>query len=88
MKNLKQFNEFLLEEEKIGDSELQKHLKAQQEFDKKIEDLTGKLKKALDDSDVDPKEINKMKLAIKILKLEKELEDSNYKMSKFDDSDK
>lgn len=85
MKNIKQFNEFLLEEEKIGDSELQQHLKAQQEFDKKIEDLTGKLKNALD-SKADPKEINKMKLALKILKLEKELEDSNYNMSKFDDS--
>lgn len=87
MKNLKQFNQFILEEEKIGDSELQRHLKAQQEFDKKIEDLTGKLKKALDSKD-DPKEINKMKLALKILRLEKELEDSNYNMSKFDDSDK
>lgn len=81
MKNLKQFRDFLLEEEKIGDSPLQDHLKAQKDFDQKIEDLTGKLKKALDTEDSDPKEVNKMKLSLRILNLEKELEDANYKMS-------
>lgn len=81
MKNLKQFRDFLLEGEEIGDSPLQDHLKAQKDFDQKIEDLTGKLKKALDSEDSDPKEVNKMKLALRILKLEKELEDANYKMS-------
>lgn len=82
MKNLKQFRDFLLEEEKIGDSPLQDHLKAQKDFDQKIGDLTSKLKAALDDDEKsDPKEVNKMKLGLQILKLEKELENANYKMS-------
>ncbi len=80
MKNLKQFRDFVLEGEEIGDDPLQNHLKAQKDFNQKIQDLTGKLKKALD-SDADPKEVNKMKLALRILNLEKELEDANYKMS-------
>lgn len=69
-----------MEGEEIGDDPLQNHLKAQKDFNQKIQDLTGKLKKALD-SDADPKEVNKMKLALRILNLEKELEDANYKMS-------
>ena len=80
MKNLKQFRDFLLEEE-IGNSPLQDHLKAQKDFDQKIGDLTSKLNAALDDEKSDPKEVNKMKLGLQILNLEKELENANYKMS-------
>lgn len=79
--NFKQFKDFLLEEEKIGESPLQNHLKAQKDFTQKIEDLTSKLKKALSLKDSDPKEVNKMKLSLRILKLKKELDDANYKMS-------
>lgn len=81
MKNLKPFRDFLLEGEEIGDDPLQNHIKAQKDFNQKIGDLTAQLKKALDSKDSDPKEVNKMKLALRILNLEKELEDANYKMS-------
>ena len=73
--------DFLLEADKIGDSPLQDHIKAQDNFDQKISELTSKLKKALDNKRSDPKEVNKMKLALQILKLEKELENTNYKLS-------
>ncbi len=73
--------DFLLEADKIGDSPLQDHIKAQDNFDQKISELTSKLKKAIDDKRSDPKEVNKIKLALQILKLEKELENANYKLS-------
>jgi hypothetical protein len=84
MKNLTKFEDFVLEGNEIGDDPLQNHLKAQKDFNQKIGDLTGKLKKALDTKDSDPKEVNKMKLALRILNLEKELEDANYKMSEIE----
>ncbi len=84
MKNLTRFEDFVLEGDEIGDDPLQNHLKAQKDFNQKIGDLTDKLNKALDSKDSDPKEVNKMKLALRILNLEKELEDANYKMSEIE----
>jgi hypothetical protein len=83
MKNLKKFDDFLFEEEKIGDSELQKHLKSQKDFEEKISGIQASLKKAID-SKANPKEINKMKLSLRIVQLQKELESANYKMKSFE----
>ena len=59
--------DFLLEADKIGDSPLQDHIKAQDNFDQKISELTSKLKKAIDDKRSDPKEVNKMKQKRKVV---------------------
>jgi hypothetical protein len=82
MKNLTKFEDFVLEAE-IGDSPLQDHLKAQKDFDAKIADLQSKLKKAIN-SEAEAKEINKLKLGLRITQLSKELEGANWKMSQLE----
>jgi hypothetical protein len=86
MRNIKSFEDFALVEAE-ADSEKtpsREHLDSQKEFDEKIAAITAKLKDALDDESSDPKEINKAKLMLQITKLEKELENANHELSKFD----
>jgi hypothetical protein len=87
MKNIKSFEAFAVVEAEAEKAPSQEHLDSQKEFDSKIATLTSKIKDALDDKSSDPKEINKAKLMLKITKLEKELENANWDLSKFDEED-
>ena len=84
MKNIVAFNDFVLEAEKTETTPSQEHINAQKEFSKKIEDLTGELKKALDDESIPPVEVNRAKIMLKIAKLEQELELANYQLSEIE----
>jgi hypothetical protein len=81
MRNIASYNDFVFEAEKPETTPSQEHINAQKEFSAKIEDLTKSLKKALDDKDTPPIEINKIKITLKIAKLEQELEKANYELT-------
>ena len=84
MRNIKSFEAFAIVEAEAEKTPSQEHLDSQKEFDAKIAEITSKLKELLDDKSSDPKEINKMKLTLKVAKLQKELEDANWSLSQFD----
>jgi hypothetical protein len=80
MKNIASYNDFIFEAEKTETTPSQEHINAQKEFSAKIEDLTKILKKALDNKETPAIEINKIKVSLKIAKLEQELEKANYEL--------
>jgi hypothetical protein len=83
MRNLKTFEAFAIVEGDAEKTPSQEHLNSQKEFDTKIAEITSKLKDLMDKKE-NPKEINKAKLMLKIVKLEKELESANWSLSQFE----
>jgi len=84
MKNIVTYNDFVLEAEKPETTPSQEHINAQKEFSAKVQDLTGQLKKALDDKNTPAIEVNKIKVMLKIAKLEQALEDANFELSEIE----
>jgi hypothetical protein len=84
MINLKTYHNFLNE----ADAEMPASLEfrtSQKEYQAKIQDLTGKLKAALDDNKTPEKEVNMLKLQLKIAKLKSELLSAEYGLSKMEE---
>jgi hypothetical protein len=84
MINLKSYQSFLTEAEAEMPASLE-FRKAQKEYQAKIEDLSGKLKAALDDSKTPEKEVNTLKLQLKVAKLKSELLSAEYALSKIEE---
>lgn len=84
MINLKTYHNFLNE----ADTEMPASLefrKAQKEYQTEIEDITGKLRTVLDDDNMPEKEVNTLKLQLKIAKLKNELLSAEYGLSKMEE---
>lgn len=81
MKNIASYSDFIFEAEKPETTPSQEHINAQKEFVTKIENLTKELKSALDDKDTPAIEVNKIKIMLKIAKLEQALEEANYELA-------
>lgn len=86
MINLKTYHNFLNEAE--AEAEMPASLefrKAQKEYQANIEDLNDKLRAALSDDNTPEKEVNTLKLQLRIAKLKNELLSAEYGLSKMEE---
>lgn len=86
MKNLKSYDNFLMEAEQELPASLE-FRKAQKAHEEKIAELTSKLKAAMDDTKTPEREVNILKLELRAAKLRAELDLIEYKLENASDKE-